>query len=105
MESSVPPDKQVSIKPCSDDTQDYKQRIVSLKEFANDSNFAQKAAAIDFGKLIENIENSNEFSALKEEPKTYDVIGFKVIKNSVDCIRFEMSFSLFISDVENRKKL
>lgn len=59
--------------------QECKRRIVSLKEFANESNFAQKAASINFGEIIKNLETSHEFGPLKEEPKTYDVLGFKVI--------------------------
>lgn len=82
--SFTPTDNPVSSESVSDDIRECKQRIISLKEFANDSNFGQKAASIDFGAMIKNIEKSNEFATLKDEPKTYDIVGFKVIK-SIRC--------------------
>lgn len=62
----------------ANNTQDWKQRMSLLKQFANDSNFAEVAASIDFEAIIKTIDKCNEFVALTEELKTYDIVGFKV---------------------------
>ncbi|KAG4074863.1 hypothetical protein HA402_009288 [Bradysia odoriphaga] len=54
--------------------------IVSLKECANDSNFAEIVASIDFEQIIKSIDDNNDFVPLKDEPKIYDVIAFKMLK-------------------------
>lgn len=59
--------------------QECKQRLLTLKDFANDSNFVNVAASINFEEIKSNIDNSQYFVALEEELKTYDIVGFKVI--------------------------
>lgn len=54
------------------------ENIVALKELANNSNFAEIAASIDFTQMTKNIDDSMDFVSLKEEPKVYDLIAFKV---------------------------
>lgn len=56
-----------------------KQRLISLKDFANDTNFEKVAATIDFEEVKRNIDNSQYFATLDAEPKIYDIVGFKVI--------------------------
>lgn len=89
---SVPHDVDQVVHPSksvSASIQKYNTGLVSLKEFANDSNFANVAASIDFEEIIKNIERNNEFVTLTEEPKTYDVVGFKVI-----CVSVQFSLQL-----------
>ncbi|XP_037048611.1 uncharacterized protein LOC119083093 [Bradysia coprophila] len=54
--------------------------IVTLKECANDSNFAKIVASIDFERIVKSIDDSVDFVPLKDEPKIYDVIAFKMLK-------------------------
>lgn len=76
--SAFPPDNLV-IKLDSQSMEECKQRLVTLKDFANDTNLVKVAASIDFEEVKRNIDNNKYFIALEEEPKTYDIVGFKVI--------------------------
>lgn len=81
--SSIPPDSQVSEGSDKNGILTCKLAIKRLKKIANESGFTDVAASIDFEEMINKIDinSSTEFVPLKEEPKIYDVVGFKVLTN------------------------
>lgn len=73
-EYSVPSSSKASVE-----TEKWKRDITSLKVVANDSNFAEIAATIDYEEIRNRIDSANDFVTLENEPKIYDVLAFKVI--------------------------
>lgn len=76
-------DSQALNKPLS--IEKSQRGIDSLRDIATNSNFAEVAASIDYEQIIKTIDDSVNFVPLKDEPKVYDVIAFKV--------RFDVYFS------------
>ncbi|KAJ6646409.1 hypothetical protein Bhyg_01620 [Pseudolycoriella hygida] len=78
--TSVPPDNAEGAKLVDVSNRDNMDRLKSLKEHANDVDFVNVAALIDFKQIIENMETSKEFVDLKDELKPYDIVGFNMLK-------------------------